>query len=347
MAYNKRLLFAPNGHRVDYLVIGGGGGAGSDMGGGGGAGGFQSTPTGVSANPIATTTSVYRNVTFTTASLNYGTQYIIEVGAGGAGSAAGNVVPRGDNGGDSFISSSDSRFPFSVYSFGGGAGGSDYGTGNNAAFYPATGSSGGGATGYNTIAAGIDGQGFEGGGYNGSYYPGSGGGAGGPGRTRPGDGGIGRRWDILGQEYWWAGGGAGAGYSQRAGNGGKGGGGGGAPRVSGGGSGDNSGLAWNNGEDAQAGSLGSQTNKLGGDGGANTGGGGGGGSHYNSNNAGGNGGSGIVVLVFPKLAYSGAHTGDPVIRSGSIVGGADFDHIALIFTQSGTYTTPLTGSLNY
>ena len=342
MAYNKRILFSPPGHRVEYLVVGGGGGAGSDMGGGGGAGGFQSTQTG--SLGLNNSNVYFNNSNPSTASFDFGVEYVIEVGAGGAGSAAGNVVPRGDNGGDSFISSSDSRYPFNVYSFGGGAGGSDYGTGNNAAFNPAPGSSGGGATGYNTIAAGIDGQGFQGGGYNGSYYPGSGGGAGGPGRSQPGDGGIGRRWDILGQEYWWAGGGAGAGYSQRAGNGGKGGGGGGAPRVSGGGFGDNSGLAWNNGIDAQVGSLNSQTNKLGGAGGANTGGGGGGGSHYSSNNAGGNGGSGMVVLVFAKSNYSGLHTGDPIIRSGSLNGGADTDHIALIFTQSGTYTST-TGSL--
>ena len=347
MAYNKRLLFAPNGHNIDYLVVGGGGGAGADMGAGGGAGGFQSTPTG-SSGVIATSTSVYRNISFTSSSLEYGVQYLIEVGAGGVGSIAGNISPTGDNGGNSSISSSNAYLPFSVVSIGGGAGASDYGTGNSVNYNARTGSSGGGATGGGSPQKqGIDGQGFYGGSYGGSYYPGSGGGAGGPGRSNPGDGGIGRRWDILGQEYWWAGGGSGAGYSARAGNGGKGGGGGGAPRVSGGGSGDNSGLAWNNGEDAQAGSLGAQTNKLGGSAGANTGGGGGGGSHYTSNNAGGNGGSGMVVLVFPKAAYSGVTTGDPIIRSGSLVGGSDLDHVALIFTQSGTYTTPLTGSLNY
>ena len=348
MAYNKRLLFAPNGHKIDYLVIAGGGGAGADMGAGGGAGGFQSTPTGSSANPVATTTAVYRNVTFTSSSISYGVQYLIEIGAGGAGSIAGDVCPTGDNGGVSSISSSNAYFPFFVEAIGGGAGASDYGTGNSINYNARTGSSGGGATGNGSPQkAGTDGQGFYGGSYGGNYYPGSGGGAGGPGMTNAGDGGIGKRWDILGQEYWWAGGGSGAGYSQRAGNGGKGGGAGGAPRSSGGGNGDASGLAWNNGTNGQDGGLNSQTNKLGGFGGANTGGGGGGGSHYNSNNAGGNGGSGMVVLVFPKLAYSGVTTGDPIIRSGSVVGGSDLDHVALIYTQSGTYTTPLTGSLNY
>jgi len=340
MAYNKRILHAPYGHRIEFLVVAGGGGAGSDMGGGGGAGGFQSSIT--ASNPLHST--VYNSYAPTTASLAFGVEYVIEVGAGGAGSAAGNVVPRGDNGGDSYISSSDSSYPFRVYSFGGGAGGSDYGTGNNVNFNPQSGSSGGGATGYNTTAEGIDGQGFPGGGYAGSYYPGSGGGAGGPGRTAPGDGGIGRRWDILGQEYWWCGGGAGAGYSARAGNGGKGGGGGGAPRVSGGGNGDTSGLAWNNGSNGGNGSLGSQTNVPGGNGGTNTGGGGGGGSHYNSNNKGGNGGSGMVIITMPRNVYSGVHTGDPVIRSGSISNVEGVEEIALIFTQSGTYTS-VTGSL--
>ena len=47
-----------------------------------------------------------------------------------------------------------------------------------------------------------------------------------------------------------------------------------------------------------------QTNKPGGNAGANTGGGGGGGSHFNSNNKGGEGGSGIVVIRYtPILNY--------------------------------------------
>ena len=341
MAYNKRILFSPPGHRVEYLVVGGGGGAGSDMGGGGGAGGFQSTQTG--SLGLNNSNVYFNNSNPSTASFDFGVEYVIEVGAGGAGSAAGNVVPRGDNGGESYISASSTNYPFRVVSAGGGAGGSDYGTGNNANFNPADGASGGGATGYNTTAQGIDGQGFQGGGYAGSYYPGSGGGAGGPGRTAPGDGGIGRRWDILDQEYWWCGGGAGAGYSARAGNGGKGGGGGGAPRVSGGGNGDTSGLAWNNGANASNGSLNSQTNVPGGNGGANTGGGGGGGSHYSSNNKGGNGGSGMVVIQMPAHLYSGNVTGSPLIRSGSIRGDGTLDTIALIYTQSGTYTA-ITGS---
>ena len=347
MAYNKRLLFGPLFHNVVYLVVGGGGGAGADMGAGGGAGGFQSSITSsVDSDRNQLFSTVYNTGTPTTASLAFGVTYEIEIGGGGAGSPSGNTSPTGDNGGDSFISSSDSKYPFSVYSFGGGAGASDYGTGNSVNFNARSGSSGGGATGNGSPQAfGTDGQGFEGGAYGGSYYPGSGGGAGGPGRANPGDGGIGRRWDILGQEYWWAGGGAGAGYSARAGNGGKGGGG--APRVSGGGSGDNSGLAWNNGADAQAGSLGQQTNKLGGSAGANTGGGGGGGSHYTSNNAGGNGGSGMVVIQMQKALYSGIHTGDPEIRSGSIDGVSDLEHVALIFTQSGTYTAVnATGSIS-
>lgn len=346
MAYNKRLLYAPYGHKIDYLVVGGGGGGGSDMGGGGGAGGFQATITSSATPDVILKSTVYNTYTPTTASLAFGVQYVIEVGAGGAGKTAaggGTVLTPGSNGDISFISASSDDYPFRVVSFGGGGGGSDH---SPAQLPSPTGASGGGNPGNNTTANNIfiDGQGQRGGASIGTWYPGSGGGAGGPGRSNAADGGIGKRWDILGQEYWWAGGGAGAGYSQRPGNGGKGGGGGGGPRGSGGGNGDASGLAWNNGSNAGAGSLNSQANQPGGAGGANTGGGGGGGSHYQNTNPGGNGGSGMVVLIFEKSNYSGLHTGDPIIRSGSLNGGADTDHIALIYTQSGTYTTS-TGSL--
>ena len=347
MAYNKRLLFAPLGHKLDYLVVGPGGGGGITMGGGGGAGGFQSSITSsadLDRNQLFS--NVYNTGTPTTASLAFGVTYEIVVGAGGAGTPAGFQQLTADKGTPSFLSSSNSTYPLSIVAEAGGTGASNYQTGvaNQSSL---NGASSGGDTGNGTVQPGIDGQGFPGGTYGGSYYPGSGGGAGGPGRNRPGDGGIGKRWDILGQEYWWCGGGAGAGYSQRAGNGGKGGGGGGAPRGSSGGDGDKSGLAWNNGQDAQNGSLQSQTNVPGGAGGANTGGGGGGGSHYNSNNKGGDGGSGIVVLQMQKALYSGIHTGDPVIRSGSISGVSDLEHVALIFTQSGTYTSiNATGSIS-
>ena len=342
MAYNKRILHAPYGHRIEYLVVGGGGGGGSDMGGGGGAGGFQSSIT--ASNPLHST--VYNSYAPTSASMAFGVQYTIEVGAGGAGKTAasgGTVLTPGSNGDISFISASSDQYPFRVLSFGGGGGGSDH---SPAQLPSPTGASGGGNPGNRTTANNIfiDGQGFPGGASAGTWYPASGGGAGGPGRSRAADGGIGRRWDILGQEYWWCGGGAGAGYSQRAGNGGKGGGGGGAPRVSGGGNGDTSGLAWNNGSNASNGSLNSQTNRPGGAGGANTGGGGGGGSHYQNSNPGGNGGSGMVVITMPSNVYSGIHTGDPIVRSGSLGNVEGVEQIALIFTQSGTYTST-TGSL--
>lgn len=350
MAYNKRLLFAPLGHKIDYLVVGGGGGGGSDMGGGGGAGGFQSSitsSTDLDRNQLFST--VYNTGTPTTASIAFGITYEIQVGAGGAGKSAasgGTVLTPGSNGDISFISASSTEYPFRVESFGGGGGGSDH---SPAQLPSPTGASGGGNPGNRTTANNIfiDGQGQRGGASAGTWYPASGGGAGGPGRSNAADGGIGKRWDILGQEYWWCGGGAGAGYSARPGNGGKGGGGGGGPRGSGGGNGDASGLAWNNGSNAGNGSLNSQANQPGGAAGANTGGGGGGSSHYQNTNPGGNGGSGIVVLQMQKALYSGIHTGDPVIRSGSISGVSDLEHVALIFTQSGTYTAVnATGSIS-
>ena len=335
MAYNKRILHAPYGHRIEYLVVGGGAGGGTDMGGGGGAGGFQSSIT--ASNSLHS--NVYNTYRPTSASLAFGVQYNIEVGGGGAGAPGGSGVrPIGSDGDISFISSSNSNYPFSVISYGGGGGGSDHNENQRPSVSGASGGGNGGnnQTSYNVF---IDGQGFPGSAARASWYPGSGGGAGGPGRREPADGGIGKRWDILGQEYWWCGGGAGAGYSARAGNGGKGGGGGGGPRVSGGGDGDASGLAWNNGSNAVNGSLNAQTNVAGGSAGANTGAGGGGGAHYVGSNAGGNGGSGMVILTMPRNVYSGTHTGNPIIRSGSLSGVEGIEEIALIYTQSGTYTS--------
>lgn len=339
--FNKRILHRPLGHQVDILVVGGGGGAGCDMGGGGGAGGFLSTVTASLDDRRPLEKFNYRNGnTPSTASLMYGETYDIVIGAGGAGAPGGSGTrPSGSDGSLSYFTGSNSIYPLSLIAYGGGGGGSDH---DNEIAPSPHGASGGGAGGRDTVieTVFIDGQGFQGGTSIGAWYPASGGGAGGPGKSNAADGGVGRRFDILGTEYWWSGGGAGAGYSNRAGNGGKGGGGGGAPRVSGGGFGDTNGL--NNGSDAQTGNLNSQTNKTGGNGGANTGGGGGGGSHYSSGN-GGTGGSGCVVLVMTSASYSGVHTGTPIVQSGSLDGSAGFSHVALIFTQSGTYTA-ITGS---
>jgi hypothetical protein len=180
---------------------------------------------------------------------------------------------------------------------GGGGGASDH-TAPVAASAAAFGGSGGGASGQNANRGlGISGQGFAGGTTSGQWFPGGGGGAGGVGLTSPANGGAGRPNSILGIDYFWAGGGGGSGYTGISGNGGSGGGGGGAPRVSGGGFGDASGL--NPAQNAEEGTLVAQTNRRGGAGGVNTGGGGGGGSHFNLTNDGGAGGSGIVVIRYP------------------------------------------------
>ncbi len=65
------------------------------------------------------------------------------------------------------------------------------------------------------------------------------------------------------------------------------------------------------------GSINSQTNMPGGDGGAYTGGGGGGGSHYNSNNKGGNGGSGIVIIKYLTKYLTGWSYRQPITVSNS------------------------------
>jgi Concanavalin A-like lectin/glucanases superfamily len=283
-----------------YLVVGGGGGGGKDMGGGGGAGGYTSG----------------------SSLLTPGT-YSVTVGAGGYGSPAANGGARTDgvvetqtghqftvsatNGGDSILYGVGNG---TAVGRGGGYGGSSYWgyTPNNG--YGSAGGSGGGSSGYkegvgNSDRAGatnqVSGYGYglgnTGGQSTNNYYSGGGGGAGGVGNTGSGstqsDGGVGVQNDILGTNYYWAGGGGGAGYSREGGNGGAGGGGAGAVGLKTGGSGLNPGQGTNNG------SINSQTNTPGADGGRNTGGGGGGGSHYNAQNKGGEGGSGIVVVRYP------------------------------------------------
>ncbi len=194
-----------------------------------------------------------------------------------------------------------------IITYGGGFGASKH---DNNLWNASEGGSGGGGSGgrassssYGGLAAnGFSGQGFAGSNSATTWYPGGGGGANAIGANNPANGGNGFYSTILGANgvyangYWFGGGGGGAGYSARAGNGGLGGGGGGAPFVSDGGFGGLGGL--NNGNNSTAGSLNSQTNVPGGNGGINTGGGGGGGSHYNSNNQGGSGGSGIVIFRY-------------------------------------------------
>jgi hypothetical protein len=296
---------------VRVLIVGGGGGGGSDMGGGGGAGGY------IAAHSV----SIIGLVEYT--------DYPIIIGAGGAGAPAGTIGPAGTNG--------QNTTAFGLIAIGGGGGASDH----DSAAYPAgNGGSGGGGSGgrgsgtptYGSLAGtGTIGQGFDGSPSGTTWYPGGGGGAAAPGANTPGDGGAGLANDILGTNYFWAGGGGGAGYSGRAGNGGAGGGGGGGPKVSGGGLGNTQGL--NPGSDATVGTLVSQTNVPGGNGGTNTGGGGGGGSHYNATNNGGSGGSGVVAIRYagPLRASGGTimYSGNDVIHlftsSGifNITGGSD------------------------
>ena len=265
---------------IDVLVVAGGGGGGMDMGGGGGGGGV-----------------IYKK--------NYpvitGDTIEITVGKGGKGAPAAGTEgqPTGHPYTIPATNGENSVFG-TLVAIGGGAGGSSY--------YDYTpesagsdGGSGGGASGYSNGGTkpgglGVAGQGFDGGRGGGQYYSGGGGGAGGKGTdsTARANGGQGVYCDILGIGYYWAGGGGGSGYSIDGGDGGIGGGGGGAVGTTLGGAG------YNDGQPGGGGSINSQTNRPGGDAGANTGGGGGGGSHYNANNKGGEGGSGIVIIK-PKL----------------------------------------------
>ncbi len=242
--------------------------------------------------------------------------------------------------------------PFhSLGAAGGGGGASEYSNNNSPA---ASGASGGGVASYisTTNGLGISGQGFAGGTNGGAYYPGGGGGAGGAGSNTPGNGGIGRTSNILGTTYYWAGGGGGAGYSGNAGNGGLGGGGGGAPKVSGGGLA--GGSAYNAASDGTAGSLGSQTNVPGGNGGTNTGGGGGGGAHYNSNNFGGTGGSGIVILRYVSLVepVGSGGLGGPNAGGGGGAGndgylGRTVPYTVKVFTSSANLVVNSSSTVEY
>ena len=245
-----------------YLVIAGGGGGGAAFGGGGGAGGYRNNygSTAISLTPL--------------------TNYVVTIGAGGAGGPAGSSpypAGKGDDGSNSIFSS--------ITSTGGGAG---------ASYFPSTptstsavgnngGSGGGGATNEsvgNWFNGGTGSQGYNGGRGKGGqpYCSGGGGGAGAvgadSGSTFGGSGGAGVSSSISGTATTRAGGGGGGAYtfsnSSTPGAGGTGGGGAGA------------------GAQNQAGIAGA----------TNYGGGGGGGGY--SSGIGGNGGSGIVILRYPS-----------------------------------------------
>lgn len=245
---------------VSYLVVAGGGGSNT---GGGGAGGYLTN---------------YGGTALTLAS---STNYLVTVGAGGAGATHVNKT--------SVTSGSDSIFSIIGSTGGGRSGLTDGGLQDGVA-----GGSGGGGAGDGNGSTGGSGntpsttpsQGNNGGGApNSAPYPGGGGGgAGGIGGAGSGQyggaGGLGLANSITGTSTFYAGGGGGgAAYSNSQGY----------PGQTGGIGG--SGIGGNGGSNAN-----------GGDGTANTGSGGGGlGGYTIANRTGGNGGSGVVILRYPSI----------------------------------------------
>jgi|GEM_PF-2697865 len=234
---------------AEYIVVGGGGGGGG-YGGGGGAGGVLTG----------------------TISVNPGSFYEINVGAGGAG-GPGEAYP-GATGSNSVFGS--------INAYGGGGGGSwsdtvSIRTGKDG------GSGGGGAMNRSCNAMGVGGNGLTGQGYAGGnsttnlYTNGGGGGAGGVGGTATsssgGAGGTGVASSITGTSLYYGGGGGGGSLSAEKT--------GGAGGTGGGGAGGGAGEAGSNGV-------------------ANTGGGGGGGGWNGVGYGGGAGGSGVVIIKFTK-----------------------------------------------
>lgn len=248
---NSGIFLTTQNLTLDYLVVAAGGGGGWAGGGGGGAGGLRSTVTGTGGGG-----SLESQLSLSTGN------YIVTVGAGGAG---GYSAAHALSGTDSTLGS--------ITSTGGGGAGGD----SNPSAY--NGGSGGGADrNSGTAGAGTSGQGYAGGvgfpssgGSAGWGIGGGGGGASEAGNTDGrGDGGDGISTSITGSSVTYAGGGGGgarslAGY---AGTGGTGGGG--------------------------NGILESGTPNPGT---ANTG-GGGGGAGTGDGKQGGNGGSGIVIVRY-------------------------------------------------
>jgi autotransporter-associated beta strand protein len=243
---------------VEVLVIAGGGGGGGGTGGGAGAGGL-----------------LYDDNFSVTAQ-----EYTVTVGDGGAG---GNTSRgHGYNGSNSVFSS--------LTAFGGGAGGSNYGT-----YAPTSGGSGGGAGYTSSPGAGTAGQGYGGGAvgvWSGSYPNGGGGGAGAKGddavsNTTAGAGGAGLSCSISGSPQWYAGGGGGGLFQNGTG------------AVGG------SGVGGHGGASGGAGTTG---------GAANTG-SGGGGQGGNSGTTAGSGGSGIVIIRYQPSVNT--YTGDTIISAGT------------------------------
>jgi hypothetical protein len=244
---------------VEFLVIAGGGGGGGELGGGGGAGGYRNSVAGETSGGTATTE-------FPTP-LVLGTNYFVQIGAGGAGGTSG-LGFVGLNGTDSVFET--------ITSSGGGGGGRGLEVPGK------IGGSGGASSSRATLSnvtggLGLFRQGFKGGdavGAGSLQNAGGGGGAGALGvggtTTAAGNGGAGLASSITGSSVTRAGGGGGGrgDNSQTNSSGGAG----------GGGAGGNPGV----------------------NGTANTGGGGGGGQGNNITSAnGGSGGSGVVILKYP------------------------------------------------
>ena len=264
---------------VDYLVVAGGGSSGAAGGGGGGGGGLRTSygsTTGGGGSSESTLTLVAS------------TNYLVTVGAGGAGVVHANPGNPGSNSVFSIITSTGGGFGGSYNTgYGGGTGGSGGGAGNSAistsTFGAVVSPTQGYVGGYKSVGSGAP-----------NYITAGGGGAGGPAgnvtqNTTPSDGGVGLAVNILnstnagtasvgevsGSDVYYAGGGGGASGSTS-----------GAPRGSGGLGGGTDGAAGCPGTAPTAGTP-------------NTGGGNGGtGGCPTAYSTGG--GSGVVILRYPS-----------------------------------------------
>jgi kumamolisin len=290
---------------VTYLVIGGGGGGGGNAGGGGGGGGFR------------------------TGTININGLYTVVVGSGGSGAPGGaGVGSNGSNSGFWNVSTS-------LWSTGGGYGGS---RDSSPARGATGGSGGGGGGGYAPLNGGVGGtggaatpgQGFSGGQGRdtpstpaplGATAGGGGGGAGATGTSAPGsintyagNGGIGLTSSLSGTPTYYSGGG-GAGIEK-------------APNIFGGiGGAGGGGLG---GSPSPAPTQNTSNGTI------NTGGGGGGGGlcqltpGATSTRFGGGGGSGIIIFQYSNSLQNAIVTGATYANTGG--------YRTYTFTNSGTIT---------
>jgi hypothetical protein len=320
----------PLNYTTDFLAVGGGGASGSNEGGGGGGGGLL---TSVSTD----TNGGSLNTRESTLTLTPATAYTITIGNGGAkGTYIGSAGPFtiASPGDSTTISGTGIT---TITANGGGYGGTGESTGP---LYPggAGASGGGGSRGGPTAIPGgtatnSGNQGFSGGASStAGDSSGGGGGAGEVGVSRPGnlqggaDGGDGRISTIIttaiatsqsvgqvvGTDVYFSGGGGGGGFT-------------GAVVGAGG---DGGGKPGTQDDFAADGSP-----NTGGSGGGGAGSGGSGGSGY-AERIGGAGGSGVVIL---KIFTSALGTISGTSNTSVSLGGG---YTAVIFKESGTYTTP-------